>query len=41
MHTLICVISFIPLERNLTMEQHEQRRFVQPYVQHLQALSSS
>ena len=33
-----CVISFIPLGVNLTMEQHEQERFEQLYAQHLQAL---
>jgi hypothetical protein len=34
-----CVISFIPLGRNLTMEQHEQERFDQLYAQHLPALT--
>ena len=33
-----CVISFIPLGGNLTMEQHEQQRFDLLYAQHLQAL---
>ena len=33
-----CVISFIPLGGNLTMEQHEQERFDLLYAQHLQAL---
>jgi hypothetical protein len=33
-----CVISFIPLEGNLTMEQHEQERFDLFYAQNLQAL---
>ena len=34
-----CVISFIPLGGNLTMEQHEQERFDLLYAQHLQALN--
>ncbi|MCX5952785.1 MAG: hypothetical protein NTZ40_04660 [Cyanobacteria bacterium] len=33
-----CVISFIPLGGNLTMEKHEQERFELLYAQHLQAL---